>query len=157
MATRTHVVSTNGSSHMFLADIMRSYRDQIRRYLSLLDGEEDWAYSLWRAPVGVEFFAMNKFPLNFMQSAGTSDAMSIEVRFADEDDSKDEGIQYVVGRPGTDTSGEPPIKVEYLNGKVKLHLFPNEVFDADEAADIFYQYFLTDQVPAPYVLRLLII
>jgi histidinol phosphatase-like PHP family hydrolase len=41
----------------------------------------------------------------------------------------------------------------HLNDTRELHLFPNEVFTADEAALIYYHYFLTDHVPEPYVLR----
>ena len=34
-----------------------------------------------------------------------------------------------------------------------MRVFSNEIFTADEAAVIFYTYYLTDAVSQPYVLR----
>jgi len=152
MAAETHIVTTNGDSHIFLDDFIRPYKEQISRVLHLLDGERRWGYSLWQAPEGVGLFAIDKkkYPQNFMQSAGTAEAMTIEVRFVEDDGV---GRQYVLGRPDEVVEGEPPVVLRYLNESRELRLYPNEVFNADEASEIYYQYFLTDEVPAPYVLR----
>lgn len=83
-------------------------------------------------------------------TAGTAEAMTIEVKFIEDDGV---GRQYVVGSPGGDYAGEPPITLKYFNNERELQLYPNEVFEKDQAADIYYQYFLTDRVPEPYVLR----
>lgn len=153
MQSDTHVVTTNGDSHMFLGDQVRPYPDQISRVLHLMDGERRWGYSLWRAPEGVGLFAIDKkkYPQNYMQSAGTAAAMTIEARFVGDD-----GVarHYAVGRPTEKNfEGEPSVVLRYLNGARELHVFPNEVFDAEEAAKVYYDYFLTDTVPQPYVLR----
>lgn len=152
MPKDTHVVTTNAGSHMFLTDLIRPYRDQIHLGLSMLDGDGNFAWSLWRSPEGVGLFDIDKkrFPVEFMQSAGTADAMTIEVRFVEEGGTE---RQYVVGRPGSDNTGMSPATFKYLRDTRELHLFPNEVFGADEAAEIYYQYYLTDRVPAPYQLR----
>lgn len=147
MTIRTHIVTDNGNEHMYLIDTLRSYRDQIQRGLSLLDGNENWSYSLWKAPEGVDFddIDFSRPEPRYMQSAGIGTALVIEVRFVEADG---EHRQYCVGHPGTDYTGEPSVPIF-----TEITAYPGEVFDADEAADIYYQYFLTGRVPEPYLLR----
>ena len=150
MSEETHVVTTNAESHSFLDNQLRSYKEQIRRVLGLMDGSRRWGYSLWRAPVGVHLFAMDKHPDQFMQSAGSADAMCVEVKFVEDDG---QARLYEVGRPGGDYSGPPSVQVPFQDGRYHVDLYPNEVFTADEAAEIYYHYFQTDGVPDEYVLR----
>jgi hypothetical protein len=152
MSGRTHIETRNSDSYGYLIDSFRSYHDQIALALRQLDGSKRWAYSLWRAPAGVYFYDidMNWSQKQYLQTAGSAEAMTIEVRFV-EDDGK--ARQYVVGRPGGDYSEQPAVTLRFLDETRKLHLYPNEVFEWEEAADIYYQYFLTDRVPEPYVLR----
>ncbi|MFZ4843382.1 hypothetical protein ACL9RE_13035 [Mycetocola saprophilus] len=140
-------MTDNGTGHMYLVDSIRPYRDQIRHGLGLLDGNKYWSYSLWKAPEGVAFddIDFSTPEPRFMQSAGTGTALAIEVRFVEADGAE---RQYCVGHPGTDYSGEPSVPI--FN---EVKIYPGEVFDADEAADIYYQYFLTGRVPEPYLLR----
>lgn len=154
MTEPTHVVTTNGSTRMFLFDDVRPYRDQIGRVLGLLDGDKRWAYSLWRAPKGLNIDEIDRdqYPQAYLQSAGTAQAMTIEVRYIEAD-----GIarQYVVGRAPGDYAIEPSVRIPYNNGSRHLDLYPNEVFTSEEATEIYYQYFLTDRVPDQYLLRLI--
>ena len=149
----THVISSKGGeSYHFLDDILLSYRDQIRRELGLLDGSNKWwAFSLWRGPEGVDLdeIDLDEFPKQFMQSGGSAEAMTVEVRFIEDDGV---GRLYSVGRPGGDYSGEPSVKIPLRDDQYTT-VYPNEAFTADEAADIYYHYFQTDRVPDKYPLR----
>ena len=75
--------------------------------------------------------------------------MTVEVRLVGTD-----GVahQYVVGKPG-ERSGEPSEVVRWDDGRHSTRVFADEVFTADEAAEVFYAYFLTDAVAEPFVLR----
>ena len=150
MPRRTHITSTNGTEHMFLIDSIRPYRDQIDRVLGQLDGNESWSYSLWQAPHGqdVDQIDYSVYPRSFLQAGGTADRMALEVRYV-EDDGKER--QYAVGRPGGDYSGEPSETV--IIGGNAFSVYPNEVFTAEQATDVFYGYFQTDRVPDQYPLR----
>lgn len=150
MTRRTHVTTTNGKSHMFLIDSVRPYRDQIARVLGLLDGDDRWSYTLWRAPLGhdVDQIDYSIYPRAFLQAGGTADRLAMEVRYV-EDDGKER--QYAVGKPGSQYTGDPTEMV--IIGGNEFHVCPNEVFTAEEATDVFYGYFQNDRVPDEYPLR----
>ena len=151
MTRDSHITSTNWSSHMPLVDVVRPYRDQINRDLGLLDGSDQWSYALWRAPLDVDFWDIDHsaWPKSFLQAGGTSDRMMLEVRYV-EDDGKER--QYVVGRPGGAYAGTPSEVVSW-NGGREFSVYPNEVFTAEQATDVFYGYFQTDRIPDEYPLR----
>ena len=151
MATiNTHVVMHNGGERSgFLSDAHRSYQDQIRREISLLDGDESWAWTLFRAPVGVGIMDIEldaDRPL--LQLGGSAQAMTVEVFYREDDDRT---RHYIVGKPDGDYIGEPTVPT-VRQGNVEL-VYPNEAFTADEAAEIAYAYFLNDRVPDAYKLR----
>lgn len=149
MQQLTHVEETNGRGRIFLDDGVRPFRDGIHRMLTLLDGDARWSYSLARAPLGKDIDEIGPdWPRSFIQAGGTADRLSLEVRYV-EDDGKER--QYVVGRPGGDYTGEPSETV--LIGGNEFQVYPNEVFTADQATDVFYGYFQTDRVPDTYPLR----
>lgn len=148
----THLVTTNGASVGPLTSISRPYAAQIRRFLDLLDGDTRWAFSLWRAPEGVHLMDidLDRFPQAYLQSAGSAQAMAIEVRFIEDDGT---ARRYAVGRPHGNYAGEPTVSIPYRSNEAAVRVYPSEVFDAAEAAGIYDQYFQTDRVPADYVLR----
>ena len=149
MTRRTQVVESNGVSRGPLIDTMRPYPEAIRFSLNRMNGSSFWAYSLWRAPEGADL--LDDIPLSdeYMQCAGSAEALTIEVRTLDADGTPH---QYTVGKPGEQT-GDPTEVIRWDDGRHSTKVFPNEVFTADEAAEVFYAYFLTDTVSAPYVLR----
>lgn len=151
MTRDTHITSINWASHMPLVDAVRSHHDQIQRDLGLLDGHKRWSYALWRAPLDVDFWDIDhsQWPKSFLQSGGAADRMTLEVRYIEDDGAQ---RQYVVGRPGGDYLGEPSETVSWAGGR-EFHVYPNEVFTADEATDVFYGYFQNDRVPDQYPLR----
>lgn len=150
MTQRTHVVESNGYSRGPLIDTIRPYPDAIRFSLNRMNGTSMWAYSLWRAPEGSDL--LDDIPLSeeYLQSAGSAEALTIEVRVLDGD-----GVahQYVVGKPGEYPTEAPTEVIRWDEGRHSTTVHPNEVFTADEAAEVFYAYFLTDKVSEPYTLR----
>lgn len=150
MSSSTHVVESNGYSRGPLIDSVRPYPDALRFSLNRMNGASFWAYSLWRAPEGADL--LEDIPLSdeYLQSAGSAEALTVEVRVLDDD-----GVahQYVVGKEGGEPQGEPTQVIRWDDGRHSTTVYPHEVFTADEAADVFYAYFLTDEVPATYTLR----
>lgn len=49
--------------------------------------------------------------------------------------------------------GELTESISWDDGRRSTKVYAHEVFTADEAAEVFYAYFLTDKVAEPYVLR----
>ena len=76
--------------------------------------------------------------------------MTIEWRRLDDDG---EELLYSLGHGGP-RNGEPTVRIEFNDGQNHTLVYPDEVFDATEAGDIFFAYFQTERVPASYALRL---
>lgn len=150
MTRPTHITQQNGSSRSVLVDTVRPFPDQIRFALGRMNGSSFWAWSLWRAPEGANLLESLPFSDEYMQAAGSAEAMTVEVRLTDAD-----GVerQYVVGKSAGDFSGAPSEPISWDDGRYSTTVFPAEVFTADEAAEVFSAYFLTDRVPAQYHLR----
>lgn len=150
MTRRTHVEQLNGTSRGPLVDSIRPYADQIRFALGRMNGSSVWAYSLWRAAEDANLLEEIPFSDRYIQSAGSADAMTVEVR---ELDDHGDLRQYVVGRPTQVESPSPTAVISWDSGRYSTTVFPHEVFAADEAAKIFYEYFRTDEVPPTYTPR----
>ena len=128
--------------------VFRTVPEHLRLMLGNLDGEEKFNYVIWRGddPTSIVGFSDGASD-SFMQAAGSPAGITVEVRLPGADG---ESHLYTVGRPepadGTTT-------LIPINDERAVRVFSNEVFTADEAAAIFYTYYLTDTVSQPYVLR----
>ncbi|WP_431075153.1 hypothetical protein [Microbacterium phyllosphaerae] len=150
MSDPTHISQKNSASRWPLIDNFRPYPEQIRYSLGRMDGSSFWAWSLWRAPEGADLLEDLPFNDEYMQCAGSAEALTIEVRHVDPDGT---AHQYTIGKPGADVTGEPTEVIPWDEGRHSTTVYPHEVFNADEAAVVFYTYFLTDKVSQPYTLR----
>ncbi len=132
----------------WIDEAFRTAAEHLRLMLGSVDGEEKFTYIIWRGddPTSIVGFA-NETSDSFMQAAGSADEMTVEVRLPGPDG---ESHLYTVGRsePADGTTTLIPISADRA-----VRVFSNEVFTADEAALIFYTYYLTDTVAQPYVLR----
>lgn len=140
----------NGRRHGELVDYFRSYPNQILATLSNMNGDSFFAWQLWELPEGARHHDVDVATLDqhtYIQSAGSADAMSVEVRAVDD---KGDLHQLIVGRPGP-REGEPDVTITFAENT--HHVFEPEVFNATEAAGIFQQYFLDGTIPAQYVTR----
>lgn len=150
MNSPTHIRQINGFTRGALIDDLRPYPEEIRFVLSRMNGTSFWAWSLWRAPEGADLLEDIPSSDEYMQCAGTADALALEVRRIEADGTPH---QYAIGKPGGHRTGEPTEVIHYDDGRHSTTVYPHEVFTADEAAVVFYTYFLTDDVSQPYELR----
>lgn len=146
--TRFYYV-TNGNSFSEFRAEFRTPKEQIARLLGLL-GDDRTSLAFEPIPDAADFltFIHESRATTFLQCAGTSDAMTIEWRRLDDDG---EERLYVVGRGG-DHSGPPTVTIR-ISDNASTTVYPDEVFTAAEATDIFYAYYETQLVPDPYQLR----
>ncbi|MGO2521103.1 MAG: hypothetical protein ACTH8F_13350 [Microbacterium sp.] len=144
----THAEKSPSGQYGFVTDGYRPIPDQLRLMLGHLDGEEQYTYIIWRAlNPGKGFVTPNDMTDSFMQAAGFSEGITVEVGIPGPDG---ERHLYTVGRPEPVDGTKTLIPISDTRA---VRVSSNEVFTADEAAVIFYTYYLTDTVSQPYVLR----
>ncbi|WP_144782024.1 hypothetical protein [Microbacterium sp. BH-3-3-3] len=145
------VYEINGSSFANLVNGPRSYEDNLRRMLSLLGTADRSTFTLSKLPDGQDVWDVTRdtLPSVFLQAAGTADAMTVEWRRLDQD-----GVEriYTVGR-SAQHRGAPAVVVKFLQGTAQAVVYPDELFSAKGASEIFVHYFHTLAVPDRYTLR----
>lgn len=149
--TPSHATTANGRTSWEITDKFRPLEDQVRRGVTVLDGVEAFATSLWRLPEGLRV-ADNipvGYPFSYLQSAGSAERMTVEMRVSHGDD--EVADHFVVGRPVADQFAEPLVEVPWAEHVQTV--FANEVFDAAEAGDIYWYYYQHDTVPERYSFR----
>lgn len=148
----THAFTMNGRSNWDLQDGVRPVHDEIRHMVRRLNGNERFSLAIWKLPAGVSLAGVDlNEDRSYIQCGGTAERMSVELRTVDD------GVvrQEVVGRPVAETPpGDPKEEVPF-GGGYGVRVYPNEVFDADEAGDLFISYYESGDVPAGYTKRLL--
>ena len=142
----------SGIGRSELKDTFRPIPEQIRRELGLLDGKEKVAYLIYYVPDEAGWpdapgFDESKYDDEYLQSAGNAQRMVIEVRRLEDDG---QYHQYAVGRAEPDDSNE---LVEVHYSSYTLTVPRSEVFTADEATPIYYQYFQTQTLAEDLSLR----
>jgi len=148
------IMTTNAESSMPLIDSIRPFRDQIRFNLGQLDNDEDWSYQLWFVPDSAGWpdapgYDDEDWNSRYLQAGGSAERMSVELQRVEDGELR----HWVVGRPHD--LGEPLTEAVNVAGTDHA-VHPAEVFDADEATDLFFHYFGdSGTVPDGYVLRLL--
>lgn len=145
----THAVTLNGTSRSEVTELLGSEK-MIRNVLGRLDGESEFAVSLWRLPEGKRLW--DELPVGwpwlFVQAAGSAERMMIEVRQENPDGSDN---LYKIGRRFLEGSSVDVVQVPWRD---RVDEVPeNETFEATEAGDIFWHYYQHGSVPEGYVLR----
>ncbi|MEV2220453.1 hypothetical protein AB0E01_11295 [Nocardia vinacea] len=121
------------------------------RPLHRLDGFDSYSVDLTRLPYpmpAAEITAtLSAAPgRNYVQCIGSADVLAIELGTEDDGTPR----RYLLGLPG-DRVGYPGVDVP--NGADLLHAYPDEIFDAEHAAEVFATYFRTGDIPAGFRLR----
>ena len=128
------------------------YKTKIPMVLGKLNGNSVFAYSLWRLPEGVNWSGTlpEDWPHEYLQSAGTAEGMSIEIRRSEDEEYR----QYAIGRAGERSTVQDQVIVWGPNRR-ELTLSADELFTAEEATPVYLAYSRTGTVPDGYSLRLL--
>lgn len=150
--TTTHAFTINGRSNTELTDIWQPIPDEIRSLLRRLNGEERFSLGIWRLPEGVRFSRVDfDEDRSYIQGGGSAERMAVEMRTVQGGVAR----QEVIGRAVAETpTGDPKEEVPF-GGGYGVRVYPNEVFDAEEAGDLFVSYYETGDVPAGYTKRLI--
>ena len=145
-----HMITLNGRRHYDLESTFEDSRDFIARVMSRLDGDERYSLVLGALPggKGIGDVDTKAWPVEYVQCAGSSEALTVEIRVGTGDDAK----QSVVGRSG-EHSDEADVDIPW-DGYVSS-VYPDEVFDADEAIELFAYYLVHAAVPPDCSLRCL--
>ncbi len=149
MGVKTHVMVYTGGG----ASVMDGGAGplQFRGPLGALDGVENWYVLFYPLPPGKTFEEVRGTELsNFLQAGGRAEAMTLDMRKPGGQQWGVTEVRYVIGHP---REGRAPLDVAIELPRGAETVSRAEVFDADEAADIFYTYYKTGDIPSGYVLR----
>lgn len=146
----THAFTLNGRTSFEVKGNVRPVHDEIRHRLQMLNGKERFSVILWKMPEGIPFDMVDPDSVReYIQCGGSAERMTVEVRTLNQGAPHHE----VVGRAGTEIpEGDPSEKVPF-GGGYGVRVYPNEVFDADEAGDLLIAYYETGDVPSSYLKR----
>ncbi|APA98535.1 hypothetical protein [Nocardia seriolae] len=127
--------------------------DDFKRPLQALNGDKNFSLNLSALPTPKCSDAVTEadeaaIGLQYLQCAGAADALSVEIRTIVDGTPR----LFILGRPG-DYHGEPTVTIPFQRGNHELHVYPAEVFTADEAAQMFYSYYRTGALEGDYHLR----
>lgn len=113
-----------------------------RGYLPTLErmtGEGFSTYCLWHYRSDTEF-ELPEHLENYLQAAGSAEAMTLELRETHEDGTYS---HWVLGRE--EPTGEPSETITWDGHEIRVH--PEEVWTADQAAALFEQYSAQRTIP----------
>jgi hypothetical protein len=147
--TETHALLMNGDTWFYRPSIDKGVADDIGAMLHRMDGAKFYSLLLWKLPPSKSLDDVSPFEdaNEYIQCAGMAERMTVEVRRLEGDKYE----HFVVGRA---PQSENPAQKETIHWEdVDTVVAPNEVFSADEAAELFLSYHRTGWVASSYVLR----
>jgi len=119
--------------------------------LRQLDGTDRWYLTFFALPEGKRFEEIrNQATEQYLQAAGSADAMMLDIRKAGGAQWGANWVRYVIGHPHT---GERPLDVAISLPRGDEMVRATEVFDAEEAAQLFMSYHRSGDIPPGYELR----
>jgi hypothetical protein len=152
MGTYTHVLEANGGSSV--VEIGQHVEaEKFARPMRGFDGVDRFALTLWALPPGMDYnkaVDAGEDALEFIQAGGSADALTVDIRKAGGSEWGVDWVRYVVGR---DRSIPEPLDVAITLPRAPEFVSRSEVFTPDEAAELFFAYYRTGDIPPGYVLR----
>jgi hypothetical protein len=140
----THVVEHNGQ---LISEIgKRVDRERFAGPLRRHDGRQRWGLVLLPLPDDLDYdemIAAGQRFTEYLQAAGSAEALTIEIRKPGGAQWGCRWVRYVVG----------PLDVTIELSDSTLQVSAAEVFDAEEAADLFMAYHRSGDIPDGYSLR----
>jgi hypothetical protein len=151
VAVDTHVMEYDGGELIVVSD---SYRDisKFARVLHGLNGTDRFALSLWALPPGMDNRQAVAAGLDreYIQAAGRADALTAEICKPGGEQWGVDWVRYVIGHPH---DGDAPLDVPIVLPRSTEMRSRFEIFNADEAAQLFFSYYKTGDIPTSYALR----
>jgi len=149
---RAHLLKYDGGAQ--IVEVSQAYVHDFANPLHRFNGEIPWALGLAPLPDGMEYADMVKAGLDsteYLQAAGKSpEAITVEIRKRGGQEWGVQWVRYVVGHPH---QGDAPLDVPIkLPGSTQM-VARYEVFNADEATELFDIYYKTGDIPTSYSLR----
>jgi hypothetical protein len=144
-----HAVTINGSFSFEVKRPIDEARELLRNTLARIDGKARYSLVLWAMPAGKRLVELDEHTdaREYIQCAGSAAAMTVEVRT----EADGEGHQYVVGRLPGPRLEDPQVKIPWDDFEAVV--YDDEVFTAEEAAELFGSYLESGTVPAEFALR----
>ena len=142
----------------FLPQTPESIADDVRESLTApryFDGSRRFAMVVWALPEGAAYpeDAPEGHPARstYIQCAGSTRAMTIEIRLAHPDGSYQHWA--VARQPVADPDRWVHIEWEKDEDSFTIHVHPEEVFTGEQAAPVFRDYIVGGALPDPALLR----
>ncbi|MBS9535944.1 hypothetical protein KIH27_20380 [Mycobacterium sp. M1] len=150
MPAFTHVLEySSGRAESFgLTDI-----DEFSRVLHRFNGLDRFVLLLWALPPGMDYEEGVAAGANreYLQALGRAEAMTVEICKSGGAQWGVDWVRYVIGHPhdGDEEVQDVPI---VLPRSTEMRS-RTQIFDADEAAQLFYSYYKTGDIPPGYTLH----
>lgn len=152
MSGYTHVLTYDGgvqTAEISARKDISTFSNPLHRF----NGDDQWALGLAPIPAGktyAEMLKVGELSTQYLQAAGLPDMMTLEICKPGGSQWGVDWVRYTVGHPHTGT--EPlDVPIRLAHG-VKM-ISRSQVFDADEAAELFFTYYQTGDVPSTYDLQ----
>jgi hypothetical protein len=148
----THVAESNGGE--LISEIGKTVgRERFASPLRRRNGRQRWGFGLFPLSHDLsydEMLAAGQDFTEYVQAAGSAEALTIEIRKPGGAQWGCHWVRYVVGHPH---AAGLPLDVTIEMSSSTLHVSAAEVFDAEETADLFLAYHQSVDIPATYSLR----
>ncbi|MBS9532917.1 hypothetical protein KIH27_04855 [Mycobacterium sp. M1] len=149
MAVFTHVLQYSSGQ---VCSLDWTDLDEFSRVLRRFDGVEHFVLLLWALPPGMDYKegVAAGADREYLQALGRADAMTVEICKAGGAQWGVDWVRYVIGHPhdGDEVQDVPIVLPRSTEMRSRQQLF-----DADEAAQLFYSYYKTGDIPPGYTLR----
>lgn len=150
---KSHVMESNGGE---LVVSIRDYetRTTFAKRLRRRNGTDLWGTMLWALPPGFkDEVPVKDLPLtHFLQAGGSAEAMTLQIRKPGGLQWGADYVKYAIGHTHPDIEN-PAIDVAIRIPAETLGVTKFEVFEAEEAVDLFFTYYKTNDIPPEYTLR----
>lgn len=128
-----------------------SSRLQFVSPLRQLNGNERWFITFYALPAGKSYEEVrHKDTPEYIQAGGRTDKLMLDIRKPGGEHWGADWVRYIIGHehsgnPAIDVAIELPRGPEFVSGC--------ELFEAEEAGEIFYTYYKTNDIPHGFALR----
>ncbi|WP_301121588.1 hypothetical protein [Mycolicibacterium fortuitum] len=128
-----------------------SSRLQFVSPLRQLNGTERWFITFYALPTGRSYEEVrDQTTEEYIQAGGRAEAMMLDIRKPGGAQRGADWVRYVIGHQH---AANLPIDVPIELPKGTEFISAAEVFEAEEAGDIFFTYYKTGDIPEGYALR----